>query len=560
MGQTDSNKTDHLKTGAEVLVDCLHVNGADCIYGVPGESYLAVLDALYQHPGITFIQCRQEGGAAMMADADGKMTGKPGICFATRGPGATNASAGVHIAFQDSTPMILLIGQVARDQRDREAFQEIDYRRMFGEMTKWVAEIDDARRIPEYIQHAYACATSGRPGPVVLALPEDMLRDLVDVRVPGPAAPIQAHPGPDDMARFKDMLNRAKKPLMILGGRGWTVAACKDIEDVAEAANIPVTVSFRNQDLFNNNHPLYAGDVGIGINPKLADRVRNTDLLIALGPRLGEMTTGGYTLLDIPEPAQPLVHIHNGPEELGRVYRPMLAINSSPPAFAKAAKKLSLTSGGHSEWAESARHDFLAWTTPAPIPGDVQLGQMIRDLSNALPDDAIICNGAGNYSGWVHRFARFRVFPTQLAPTSGSMGYGVPAAIAAKRRFPERTVVAFAGDGCFMMHGQELATAVQNGMAVIIIIINNGMFGTIRMHQERNYPNRVSGTKLENPDFAALSRAYGAIGETVTKTEDFMPAFERARDQNKPAVIEVKCDGEAISTTATITGLRASHG
>jgi len=548
-----------MKTGAEVLIDCLAANGTDCIYGVPGESYLSVLDALYQHPTMDFIQCRQEGGAAMMADADGKLTGHPGICFVTRGPGATNASAGVHIAFQDSTPMILFVGQVARDQRDREAFQEIDYRRMFGEMTKWVAEIDDAKRIPEYIQQAFSRSMSGRPGPVVLALPEDMLRDLVDVPVPGPAVAIHAHAGTDDIIQFSALLKSAKKPLLMLGGRGWTKQACLDVQYFAEAANIPVTVSFRNQDLFNNNHDLYAGDVGIGINPKLAERVKNCDLLIAFGPRLGEMTTGGYQLFDIPEPRQPLAHIHSGAEELGRVYRPKLAINASPPGFAKAIKGLNITAGDCSEWTANARADYLSWTTPTPITGDVQLGEIVRSLSDTLNADTIYCNGAGNYSGWVHRYNRYRSYPSQLAPTSGSMGYGVPAGIAAKRRYPDRDVIIFAGDGCFMMHGQELATAVQHKIPVIIIIINNGMFGTIRMHQERNYPKRISGTELHNPDFAALAHAYGAFGETVTKTADFMPAFERARAANKPAVIEIQCDGEAISTTTTISSLRGDH-
>jgi len=548
-----------IKTGAQVLIDCLAANGTDCIYGVPGESYLSVLDALYQHPTLTFFQCRQEGGAAMMADADGKLTGRPGICFVTRGPGATNASAGVHIAFQDSTPMILFIGQVARDQRDREAFQEIDYRRMFGEMTKWVAEIDDAKRIPEYVQQAFSRSMCGRPGPVVLALPEDMLRDLVDVPVPGPAAAIHAHAGTDDMKRFAALFQSAKKPLLMLGGRGWTKQACLNVQDFAETTNIPITVSFRNQDLFNNNHDLYAGDVGIGINPKLAERVRTCDLLIAFGPRLGEMTTGGYQLFDIPEPRQSLIHIHSGAEELGRVYRPELAINASPPGFAKALKNLDLSAGDWAEWTARARSDYLSWTTPTLISGDVQLGEIVRSLSDTLNADTIICNGAGNYSGWVHRYGRYRSYPSQLAPTSGSMGYGVPAAIAAKRRYPDRDVIAFAGDGCFMMHGQELATAVQHKIPVIIIIINNSMFGTIRMHQERNYPKRISGTELHNPDFTALAHAYGAFGETVTNTADFMPAFERARAANRPAVIEIQCDGEAISTTATISSLRGDH-
>ncbi|PIW25791.1 MAG: thiamine pyrophosphate-binding protein [Rhodospirillales bacterium CG15_BIG_FIL_POST_REV_8_21_14_020_66_15] len=547
------------QTGARLLVETLVANGVDRAFCVPGESYLAVLDAMVDAPGIDLVICRQEGGAAIMADADGKMTGRPGICFVTRGPGATNASAGVHIAFQDSTPMILFIGQVARHQVEREAFQEIDYRRMFGQMAKWVAQIEDPARVPEYVSHAFHTAMSGRPGPVVLALPEDMLTEDVaeKVAIPGPAHVVQAHPGPDAMAGLRAMLETAERPLMILGGGSWTEQAAQDIRAFAEASNIPTGVSFRRQDLLPNDHPLYAGDVGIGINPKLAERVRTSDLVLAVGPRLGEMTTGGYTLFDIPVPRQRLVHVHPGAEELGRVYRAELAINSGMPGFAAAARAMQPVTGRWDNWAGTAHDDYLAWTEPPETPGDVQLGKVIAWLRDELPADAVICNGAGNYTAWVHRFYRYRGYATQLAPTSGSMGYGVPAAVAAKLRHPERDVVAFAGDGCFQMTGQELATAKQYGANVIFIVVNNGMYGTIRMHQEREYPGRVSGTGLVNPDFAALAKAYGATGEVVTETSQFMDAFARARAADSPALIELRTDPDAITPSATLTGIRA---
>ena len=547
------------QTGARLLVQTLVANGADRVFLVPGESYLAVLDAMVDAPEIDPIICRQEGGAAIMADADGKMTGRPGICFVTRGPGATNASAGVHIAFQDSTPMILFIGQVARHQEEREAFQEIDYRRMFGQMAKWVAQIEDPARVPEYVSHAFHVAMSGRPGPVVLALPEDMLTEEVlgDAVIPGAAHVVQAHPGPDAMAGLRAMMETAERPLMILGGGSWTEQAAKDIVAFAEANNIPTGVSFRRQDLIPNDHPLYAGDVGIGINPKLAERVKTSDLIIAVGPRLGEMTTGGYSLFDIPVPKQRLVHVHPGAEELGRVYRPEMAINSGMPGFAAAAKAMQPVTGRWDNWAGTAHDEYLAWTEPGSMPGDVQMGEIIRLLRDELPAEAMICNGAGNYTAWVHRYYRYRGYATQLAPTSGSMGYGVPAAVAAKLRHPERDVIAFAGDVCYMMHGQELATAMQYGANVILIVVNNGMYGTIRMHQEREYPGRVSGTHLANPDFVALAKAYGGTGELVTETSQFMDAFARARAAGKPALIEIRIDPEAITPSATLSGLRA---
>ena len=547
------------QTGARLLVETLVANGVDRAFCVPGESYLAVLDAMVDAPGIDLVICRQEGGAAIMADADGKMTGKPGICFVTRGPGATNASAGVHIAFQDSTPMILFIGQVARHQVEREAFQEIDYRRMFGEMAKWVAQIEDPARVPEYVSHAFHTAMSGRPGPVVLALPEDMLTEEVmeQVTIPGPAHVVQAHPGPDAMADLRAMMETAERPLMILGGGSWTEQASQDIRAFAEANNLPTSVSFRRQDLLSNEHPLYAGDVGIGINPKLAERVRTSDLILAVGPRLGEMTTGGYSLFDIPVPKQRLVHVHPGAEELGRVYRAELAMNSGMPGFAAAAKAMAPVTGRWDNWAGTAHDEYLAWTEPPETPGDVQMGEVIAWLRDELAADAMICNGAGNYTAWVHRFYRYRGYATQLAPTSGSMGYGVPAAVAAKLRHPGRDVVCFAGDGCFLMTGQEMATAKQYGANVIFIVVNNGMYGTIRMHQEREYPSRVSGTQLVNPDFAALAKAYGATGEVVTETAQFADAFARAKAADSPALIELRTDPEAITPTATLSGLRA---
>lgn len=455
--------------------------------------------------------------------------------------------------------MILFIGQVARHQVEREAFQEIDYRRMFGQMAKWVAQIEDPARVPEYVSHAFHTAMSGRPGPVVLALPEDMLTEEVmeTVAIPGPAHVVQAHPGPDAMAELRAMMETAERPLMILGGGSWTEQAAQDIRAFAEANNLPTSVSFRRQDLLPNDHPLYAGDVGIGINPKLAERVKTSDLILAVGPRLGEMTTGGYSLFDIPVPKQRLVHIHPGAEELGRVYRAELAMNSGMPGFAAAARAMAPVTGRWDNWAGTAHDEYLAWTEPAKTPGDVQMGEIVAWLRDELPADAMICNGAGNYTAWVHRFYRYRGYATQLAPTSGSMGYGVPAAVAAKLRHPERNVVCFAGDGCFLMTGQEMATAKQYGANVIFIVVNNGMYGTIRMHQEREYPSRVSGTQLANPDFAALAKAYGATGEVVTETAQFADAFARAQAANSPALIELRTDPEAITPTATLSGLRA---
>jgi acetolactate synthase-1/2/3 large subunit len=549
----------NLRTGGQVLIDALRIHGVDTVFCVPGESYLAALDALHDAPEIKLIVCRQEGGAAYMAEAYGKMTGRPGICFVTRGPGATNASVGVHCAFQDSTPMILFIGQVARDQVEREAFQEIDFRRMFGQMAKWVAEIDDAARVPEYVSQAFHRAMNGRPGPVVLALPEDMLTDRVDVPDAGRYKPVRPSPGAAQMRELSDRLGAAKRPLMILGGGGWSAEAVADMRAFAEAANLPVGCSFRCQDLFDNGHPNYAGDVGIGINPKLAERVKNADLLIVVGARLGEMTTSGYTLVSIPVPRQALVHVHPSAEELGRVYQPALAINAGMAEFAAMAKALSpLPSRAWDNDTKAARADYLEWTTPPKVEGPVQMGEIMSWLEQHLPADAILTNGAGNYATWIHRFHRYRQFRTQLAPTNGSMGYGVPAAVAAKVIAPARMVVSFNGDGCYMMNGQELATAVQYNASVIFVVVNNGSYGTIRMHQERHYPGRVSGTDLVNPDFVALAKAYGAHGELVEKTADFAPAFERAAKAGKPALIEIRLSAEVITPRQTLSQIRAA--
>jgi acetolactate synthase I/II/III large subunit len=548
-----------MRTGGQILVDALRAQGADLAFGVPGESYLAVLDALHDTPELQFTICRQEGGAAMMADAYGKMTGKPGLCFVTRGPGATNASPGVHIAQQDSTPMILFIGQVARDQVDREAFQEIDYRRMFGQLAKWVAQIDDAARIPEYVARAYHTATTGRPGPVVLALPEDMLRELADVKDVPASAPVEAHASSDDLTTMQDMLSNAERPFVILGGGGWDAEACANLETFAAAWNLPVGASFRAQDRMNNDHPNYVGDVGIGINPKLAARVREADVMLVLGARLGEMTTNNYTLIEAPNPTQKLIHVYPGAEELGRVFRPTLGINAGMKSFLSAAAGLNAKPGDFADRTKVARAEYEEWNgTLAPVPGDVHMGEVVHWIQKNLNADTVICNGAGNYSGWIHRFNRYRSYRTQLAPTSGSMGYGTPAAVAAKILHPERDVIAFAGDGCFMMNGQEFATAVQYGANICVFVVNNSMYGTIRMHQEREYPARVSGTELTNPDFAALAIAYGGHGEVVERTEDFEAAFQRAKASGKPSLIEFRIDPEAITPSSTLSAIRDS--
>ena len=546
-----------MKTGGQLIVEALKANGVKRVSCVPGESYLAVLDALYDS-GIDVLVCRQEGGAAMMADCWGRLTGEPGICMVTRGPGATNASAGLHIARQDSIPMILFIGQVQRDAREREAFQEVEYRRAFTEFAKWVGEIDDAGRIPEFVTRAFAVATSGRPGPVVLTLPEDMLVEEVEAPAARRYMPVEAHPGPTQIQAFASMLKEAQRPMFILGGTRWSEDAVASFQAFASRFKVPVGCSFRRQMLFDHLHPSYAGDVGIGINPALAKEIKEADLLVLVGARMSEMPSSGYTLIDIPYPSQKLVHVYPDPEELGRIYRPDLAICAAPAQFAAALDELDPPAAPL--WAErkSAMHDaYLRWSTPPQTgPGTVQMGPIMDWIEANTAEDAIFTNGAGNYATWVHRFHRFRRYNTQAAPTSGSMGYGLPAAVAAKQLFPGREVICFAGDGCFMMHGQEFITAVRYDLPIITVLVNNGTYGTIRMHQEREYPGRVSGTDLVNPDFVAFAQAYGGHGELVERTEDFAPAFERARQSGKPAIIEVKLDAEAITPTRTLTQIR----
>ncbi|SEB40538.1 acetolactate synthase-1/2/3 large subunit [Nitratireductor aquibiodomus] len=545
-----------MKTGGQLIVDSLEANGVDRIFSVPGESYLAVLDALHDSK-IRNIVCRQEGGAAMMADCHGRLTGQPGICFVTRGPGATNASPGIHIAMQDSTPMILFIGQVASHAREREAFQEVDYRAFFGPIAKWATEIDDAARIPEILTRAFSVATSGRPGPVVISLPEDMLTDMVDAPAPRPFTPVETRPGAAEMEELAALLKGAKRPFVILGGSRWNEKAVADLQKAAEAWSLPVGCSFRRQMLFDHLHSSYAGDVGIGPNPKLAAAIKEADLVLLVGGRFSEMPSSDYSLIKSPYPDQKLVHVHADAGELGRVYRPTLAINASAAAFAEAFAALAPSDAPWAAETERLHQAYLDWSTPPKTgPGAVQMGPIMDYLESVLPDDAIFTNGAGNYATWVHRFHRFRRFATQGAPTSGSMGYGTPAAVAAKALFPERPVLAFAGDGCFMMNGQEFATAVQENLPIIVVVVNNGIYGTIRMHQEREYPGRVSGTSINNPDFAALARAYGGHGETVEKTEDFAAAFERAQASGKAALIEIKLDPEAITPAKTLTDIR----
>ncbi|MEO0372570.1 MAG: thiamine pyrophosphate-binding protein [Pseudomonadota bacterium] len=539
-----------LSHGGALLVDCLAGQGVDRVFCIPGESYLAALDGLYGSD-IDVIVARHESGAAMMAEAAGKLTGRPGVAFVTRGPGATNASAGVHIAMQDSTPMILFVGQVASDQRDREAFQEVDYRAMFGPLAKWVGEIDRADRIPEYVSHAFHVAQSGRPGPVVLALPEDMLSGPVPPMAAAPAASLPSGAAAaEDVAAVLDRINAAKRPFVIVGGGGWSAEAGAALGRFAEVMGVPIGASFRCQDYLANDHPCYVGDVGIGINPKLADRVRHSDCLIALGARLGEMTTSGYTLVTPPVPDQPLIHIHADSAELGRVYRPELAVCARPGVF---AQQLANAADGRErgkdggDWLAKARTDYEAWQVPQDTTGDLRMENVVGHLRDVLPRDAILTNGAGNYSAWLHRYYRYRGWRTQLAPTSGSMGYGLPAAVAAKLTHPDRDVICLAGDGCFQMTCQEFGTACEFGANIVVLICDNGMYGTIRMHQERAYPGRPSGTRLSNPDFAAWAESYGAFGRRVTRDEDFPETLAAARASGKPAILHLITDPRAIT-------------
>ncbi|AKJ29096.1 thiamine pyrophosphate-binding protein [Caldimonas brevitalea] len=561
------------RPAGHALVEALIEQGVDTVFGVPGESFLAVLDGFYEHDDqIRFVACRQEGGAAFMAEAQGKLSGRPGICFVTRGPGATNASIGLHTAFQDSTPMILFVGQVGSDMRDREAFQEVDYRAMFGPnsgaFAKWVAEVDSADRLPEYVARAFHVAMQGRPGPVVLALPEDMLTRSTAAPVLPRVTPALAWPAPGALREVREALLQAERPFVIVGGSGWDVEACRALQRFAEAWQLPVGCAFRFQDLFDNRHPLYAGDVGIGINPRLAQRIGEADLVLAIGARLGEMTTGGYTLLEAPRPRQRLIHIHAGAEELGRVYAADLLLQASMACAAKALDSLSPPpSLPWGAWSAAAHADYDANCVPTPSPGPLDMAEVVKTLQrvlheSGLHDDAVLTNGAGNYSGWLHRYYQYPGLAggrrTQLAPTSGAMGYGVPAAVAASLLAPGRTVINIAGDGDFLMTGQELATAIGYGGRPIVIVVDNGTYGTIRMHQEREYPGRVSGSDLFNPDFVMLARAYGFEASLVAQTAEFEPAFRAALERSVPTLLHLKLDAEVSTSRATLSAIRAA--
>ena len=559
------------RNGGQILVDALVRNQVDSVYCVPGESYLPVLDALRDAAQVKTYVTRHEGAAGNMAEAYGKLTGRPGICFVTRGPGATHASIGVHTASQDSTPMILFIGQVEAAFLGREAFQEVDYVQMFGGMAKWVTQIEDTQRIPEIISRAFSVALSGRPGPVVIALPENVLFGSASVADAAAAVSVQAAPHVSDIDAFRKRLAAAERPLVLIGGTGWDDVACAQLKAFAEANALPVAASFRRQDLLDNRLPNYVGQIGLGVSPALATRLRETDLLIAIGTRMSEVTSGGYSLIASPVPTQTLVHVHADANELGRVYQPALAINAGMRAFAQALSTMPAVTPRWQAWTQAARADYVAHSTVAPAmptqqtnPAEpsstapaarhyVDLGQVVSHLNEVLPDDAVISNGAGNYTVWVHRFYKYRHRATELAPTNGAMGYGFPAAIAAKLQDPARTVVCFAGDGCFMMYPQELATAVQYGAAVIVIVVNNEMLATIRMHQEREYPGRVSSTTLVNPDFVAMAKAFGAFGERVDRSEDFPAAFARAQQSGLPALLELRTDPAQITPAARLT-------
>jgi acetolactate synthase-1/2/3 large subunit len=560
--------TSSQRGGGEILVDTLRIHGVDTVFCLPGESFLAAIDALAgAGDAIRTIVTRHEAGAAHMAEAYGKLTGQPGICFVTRGPGASHAAIGVHTASQDSTPMILFIGQVARNMLGREAWQEVDFRRMFGGMAKWVVEIDRAERIPELVSRAFHVAVSGRPGPVVVSLPEDMLTERAPVANAGRYVRAAAHPGPAQLSRLVEMIDGAERPLVIVGGGGWNTRACADLKSFVETFSLPVVAGFRRQDILDNRHSNYVGHAGLGPSTKLIERIRGSDLIIAMGGRLGETTTLGYTLFEIPRPAQRFVHFHADPNELGRVYQADLSINAGMPEIAAALAGLRPsqryspeTEARRRAWLAAMREEFIADQVPGSMPGPVDLGKVMLCLRDALPEDAIISNGAGNYAIWVHKFHRYGGLGTQLAPTSGAMGYGLPAAIAAKLVHPDRTAVCFAGDGCFLMSANELATASRHGLGVIVIVVNNGMYGSIRMHQEKEYPGRVHATALENPDFVALARSFGGYGEQVLETDSFAAAFARARafadERRKPALLELKIDAEAITPAATLTQLR----
>ncbi len=541
----------------KILIDQLEAQGASTAFTVPGESFLAALDGLHDSNRIKTIICRQEGGASMMAEAWGKITGEPGVCFVTRGPGAANAMSGLHVAMQDSTPMVTFVGMPSRDHEDREAFQEIEIKQLFSSLVKWTAVIRQTERIPEYVSHALHVARSGRPGPVVLGLPEDMLSADCDISDAKPARIAEPRPGADDMAALREKLVSASRPLMIIGGPGWSVATQKSLEAFAERFDLPVAPAFRYQDYFDNRHRCYVGCAGIGLDPKLATAIKDADLLIVIGARLGEMTTSGYTLVNIPDPQQFLIHVHPSPDELGSVYRPDLPVASSARAFVDALARLEppakiAWSGRRAE----LRAAYEQTLKPTPLPGSVKMADVVRTVSEMLPENGIVTNGAGNFAAFVHRYFQYKGYRTCLAPTSGSMGYGLPAAIAAKLAHPTRPVVNVQGDGDFLMTGQELATAAQYGLPIVTIIANNGMYGTIRAHQEREYPRRVVGTTLVNPDFAAYARSFGADGYTIEATAEFAPAFRQALASSKPSVIELKLDPEALNPRKTLTEIR----
>ena len=545
------------RSGGQILVDALCAQEVKHVFCVPGESYLAALDALQDAAGIRTVVCRQEGGAAMMAEASAKLTGRPGVCFVTRGPGATNAASGIHVAAQDSTPVVLLIGQVSRDTLCREAFQEIDYTHFFGPIAKHVEQVHEASRLPEAMSRAFHTACNGRPGPVVVVLPEDMLEDYAKVKDLPARQPLRLSPDAADMTRFAELLSQAKRPMLLVGGRNWDAPSRAALHEFSERWQLPVATAFRYQDIFDHADPHYIGDVGIGINPQLLDALMNADLVIALGVRLGEVTTQHYSRLKVPMPDQQLVHIYPGAEELGRVYYPTLAIAALAPAFALALREIAPP--GVLPWAQETprlHEEYLRWSTPAEAPGDVNLASVVSELSDTVDDDAIICNGAGNNTGWLHRFFRFREGGCQLASTSGSMGYGIPAAVAAALEYPDRQVIAMTGDGDIQMTSQELATIVQEGLSIVVIVVNNEMLGTIRMHQEMHYPGRTENTDLHNPDFLALAGAYGFAAERVTRTAEFGSALRRALDASGSTLIELVTDAEAIAHTTTLSEIR----
>jgi acetolactate synthase-1/2/3 large subunit len=541
------------RTGAHILVDQLVVHGADTAFCVPGESYLGILDAIRDAP-IRLVTARHEAAAANMAEAYGKLTGRPGLCLVTRAPGATHASVGVHTAYQDSTPLVLVVGQVPRRHLGREAFQELDYARLFGEMAKWVAVAEDAAALPELVSHAFHTATSGRPGPVVIVIPEDVQGDAAEVADAAPYQRVRASPAATDVDRTLELVAASERPLLIVGGGGWSEQAGEDVIAFAEASNVPVATSFRRQDYVDNSSGAYAGVLTIGMDPGLARRVEEADLILALGTRLGEIATRQYSLLEPPRPHQRLVHVHADADELGRVYEAELPIVSGSPQFAAALRPVE--GAQRAAWVEEARAGYLANLQYEPLPGALQLGEVMAHLRLRLPEDAVLTNGAGNYTVWCHRFYEFRRYGTQLAPCAGAMGYGIPAAVAAKLLHPERIAVCVSGDGDFLMSGHELATAIQYGAAVVVLVVNNGMLGTIRMHQERQFPGRVVGTDLVNPDFVAYARAFGAHGALVERTEDFADAFEEALAAGRPALLELRVDPEAITPRATLTQIR----